>query len=247
MKLFKDRSSALLFTGWLGTIALTAWLCATPCAAATQEALLTAQRAEEVLKQYVLKHSPWQSANVELRVVGFSPVALPAGTLAYRVLKPNLGITPGTTSFLLAVDAAGKEQQRLWIKAEIRIFEEVVVSSTPLAARNLVYAKDIRLERRDVSALHARPYKRIDAVAGQQVSRALEINEILTEKSVDRPTLMRRGAPITLVYETRNLRVESPGLTVEPGKIGETIQVKNPSSGKLIRGVVVDERTVRIN
>ena len=37
------------------------------------------------------------------------------------------------------------------------------------------------------------------------------------------------------------------GLTVEPGKIGETIQVKNPSSGKLIRGVVVDERTVRIN
>jgi hypothetical protein len=66
----------------------------------------TAQRAEEVLKQYILKHSPWQSANVELRVVGFSPVAVPAGTLAYRVLKPSVGITPGTTNFLLALDTA---------------------------------------------------------------------------------------------------------------------------------------------
>ena len=56
------------------------------------------------------------------------------------------------------------------------------MSSTPLAARNLVYAKDIRLERRDVSSLHARPFKRIDDVAGQQVSRAIDVNEILTEK-----------------------------------------------------------------
>lgn len=236
-----------LFNGWLGTIALTAWLCATPWAAATQEALLTAQRAEEVLKQYVLKHSPWQSANIELRVVGFSPVTLPPGVIAYRVLKPNQGITPGITNFLLALDVAGKEQQRLWIKTEVRVFEEVVVSSTPLAARNLVYPKDIRLERRDVSSLHARPFKRIDDVAGQQVSRAIDVNEVLTEKLVDRPTLMRRGAPVTLVYETGVLRVESPGLTVEPGKIGEVIQVKNPSSGKLLRGVVIDERTVRVH
>jgi hypothetical protein len=85
---------------------LTAWLCATPCAAATQGALFSAQTAEEVLKQYILKHSPWQSANVELRVVGFSPVASPAGTMASRVLKSNLGITPGTTNFLLALDTA---------------------------------------------------------------------------------------------------------------------------------------------
>ena len=84
-------------------------------------------------------------------------------------------------------------------------------------------------------------------VAGQQLSRSIDINEILTEKSVDRPTLMRRGAPVTLIYETGALRVESPGLTVEPGKIGDTIQVKNPSSGKLVRGVVIDERSVRVN
>ena len=118
---------------------------------------LTAPKAEAVLKQYVLKHSPWQSANVELRVVGFSPVALPSGALAYRVLKPNQGITPGTTHFLLALDVAGKEQQRVWIKTEVRVFEEVVVSSTPLAARNLIYPKDVRLDRRDVSSLHADP------------------------------------------------------------------------------------------
>lgn len=246
MKLPERPSSSIPLRYFWAVMSLMAWLCAMPLSAAAQE-LFTAPKAEAVLKQYVLKHSPWQSANVELRVVGFSPVALPAGAVAYRVLKPNQGITPGTTHFLLALDVAGKEQQRLWIKTEVRVFEEVVVSSAPLAARNLIYAKDVRLDRRDVSSLHARPFKRIADVAGQQVSRSIDINEILTEKSVDRPTLMRRGAPVTLIYETGALRVESPGLTVEPGKIGDTIQVKNPSSGKLVRGVVIDERTVRVN
>lgn len=246
MKRPEKRFPSVTFTRLLDVIVTAAWLSATPLTAMAQE-LFTAQKAEAVLKQYVLKHSPWQSADVELRVVGFSPVALPTGAVAYRVLKPNQGITPGTTNFLLALDVAGKEQQRLWIKTEVRVFEEVVVTSTPLAARNLVYAKDIRLDRRDVSSLHARAFKRIADVAGQQVSRSIDINEILTEKSVDRPTLMRRGAPVTLIYETGALRVESPGLTIEPGKIGDTIQVKNPSSGKLVRGVVIDERTVRVN
>ncbi len=163
------------------------------------------------------------------------------------MLKPNQGITPGTTNFLLALDVAGKEQQRLWIKTEVRVFEEVVVSSTPLAARNLVYAKDIRLERRDVSSLHARPLNASTTSPASRFRAPSMSTKYSPRKSVDRPTLMRRGAPVTLVYETGVLRVESPGLTVEPGKIGEMIQVKNPSSGKLLRGVVIDERTVRVN
>jgi flagella basal body P-ring formation protein FlgA len=215
--------------------------------AAHPESLFTTQKAEAILKQHVLANSPWKSADVELRVVSFTPVSVPAGPLTYRVLKPTKGVTPGPANFLLALDIAGKEQARFWVKAEIRVFDEVVVSSSPLANHELVDAQNVRLERRDVSALNSRPFKRVEDVAGQQATRAIEVNEILTQKSLDRPTLMRRGSLVTLVYETDALRVESPGLTVEPGRVGDAIQVKNPSSGKMLRGVVVDERTVRVN
>jgi flagella basal body P-ring formation protein FlgA len=41
--------------------------------------------------------------------------------------------------------------------------------------------------------------------------------------------------------------VETPGVAEEGGKAGDLIQVKNPTSGKLLRGLVLDGRTVRIN
>ncbi|MGH7930806.1 MAG: flagellar basal body P-ring formation chaperone FlgA, partial [Candidatus Binatia bacterium] len=57
----------------------------------------------------------------------------------------------------------------------------------------------------------------------------------------------RRGSTVILVYETGALRVETPGTAEENGRAGELIQVKNPSSGKLLRGRVLDGRTVRLD
>lgn len=208
---------------------------------------LSTDSAQTIIRQHVLRNGPWAPEDIEVRVVPFPAVALPAGKAAYRILKPTRGITPGPVSFLLAADVDGKERARLWVKTEIRIFEDVVVSSAPLARHESIEAADVRLVRRDISSLNGKPFKSVDEIAGQQAAHAIEINEILTQKSLDRPSLMRRGSPVTLLYETRTLRVESPGMAVDGGKLGDVIAVKNATSGKLLRGVVLDERTVRIN
>jgi flagella basal body P-ring formation protein FlgA len=220
-------------------IALTA-----PCKAAVT---LTPETIRIALQRHAVENSPWRAENIEVRVLSFQPVSLHSGAAKLRVLRPVNGITPGQQSFLIAAESAGKEQARLWVKADLRIFEEVVVSSQPLVSNEIVTGKDVRLERRDVSTLNARPFYRLDDVVGQQVTRAISVNETLTQRNLNRPTLMRRGNAVMLVYETGGLRVEMPGTAEENGRAGELIQVKNPSSGKLLRGRVLDGRTVRID
>jgi flagella basal body P-ring formation protein FlgA len=145
------------------------------------------------------------------------------------------------------VDVGGKEAGRIWVKTEIKIFDEVVVSSYPMAHHEVISPKDVRVERRDVSLLAVKPFTRVEEVVGQQTARAIEVNEILTVKSVDRPTLMRRGSAIVLLYETVSLRAEVPGIAEEGGKAGDLIQVRNPRSGKVLRGVVLNRRVVKVN
>jgi flagella basal body P-ring formation protein FlgA len=58
---------------------------------------------------------------------------------------------------------------------------------------------------------------------------------------------MKRGSPVTLLFDSGSLHVETAGVAEEVGKIGDLIQVKNPSSGKVLRGVVLDSRNVRLN
>ena len=215
--------------------------------AGIQEQTLTKERVELILRQYVLARAPWKPENIEVRLVPFQPVTVPPGELSLRVLKPNQSLVPGLHSFLVAVDIAGREETRVWVKTEIKVFEEVVVSSVPLAHHDLVAGKDVRVARRDISSLSARPFTQVDDVIGRQAVRAIEANEVLTQKSVELPTLMKRGSSVTLVYETGSLRIETPGTAEEGGKVGDFIQVKNASSGKVLRGVVVDGRIVKVN
>lgn len=212
-----------------------------------QAQALTQEKMAMVVRQYVFANGPWKPKNIEVRVLPFQPVSLPSGTVSFRILKPTKGIRPGLQSLLVAAEVNGKEAARLWIKAEIRVFDNVLITSYPLAHHEIVSADKVRLEWRDISSVAARPFSRMDEVEGLEAARALEVNEVLTEKSLERPTLMRRGSPIVLVYESGSLRVETPGVAEEGGKVGDLIQVKNPDSGKLLRGFVLDGRTVRVN
>jgi flagella basal body P-ring formation protein FlgA len=208
--------------------------------------MLTPANVASALHRHVAAHSSWTAENLEVRVLSFQPLSLVQGPANLRVLRPLNGISPGQQSFLIAAESDGKELARLWVRADVRVFEEVVVSSQPLASQDIVREGDVRLERREISGLQARPFYRIDDVVGQQVARAIPVNETLTQKKLERPAVMRRGNAVTLLYETGTLRVETPGTAEENGRIGELIQVKNSSSGKLMRGRVLDGRMVRV-
>lgn len=208
---------------------------------------LTAPRLEAALRSYVLQRAGWKGENLEVRIISFAPLALPGGALQLRVLRTSTGLASGSQTFYLSAEVDGKEEARFSARADLKVFQDVVVAVHPLAYRELLGPKDVRLERRELSSPNVKPFMRIEDIVGKQTARAIADDEILTHNVLERPTLMRRGSAITLLYETAGLRVETPGLAEEGGKAGEFIQVKNPASGKSLRGEVVDERTVKVN
>jgi flagella basal body P-ring formation protein FlgA len=231
---------------WISRILFLAFcLCVSPARAENQRQTVTQERVESFLRRYLLERVPWRAENVEFRVIAFPPVAVRAGQVGLRILKS--GLAPGLNSFLVAVDVEKKEEARVWVKTDTRVYDQVVVSSFRIAYHSPVEAKDVRVERRDISAVPGRPFSRVEEVVGQQASRAIDLNEILTERSVVKPPLIRRGSTITLLYETGAFRVETPGIAEEAGKAGDFVQVKNTNSGKMLRGLVLDARLVKVN
>jgi flagella basal body P-ring formation protein FlgA len=209
--------------------------------------VLTKEELEETLRHYVLEHGPWQPSQIEVTVRSFPPLSLPVGAVGVRILKPTKGVTPGPRRFLLAVEVDGEEAKRAWVQADVRVFGEVVVTSRPLAHYEAITPDAIRLERRDLSVLPTRALTAAEEAVGRQAARALEVNEILTPSSVELPQAVRRGSAVTLVYESSGLRVETSGKAAEGGKVGDTIRVENPSSGKVLQGQILDPHTVRVH
>jgi len=51
---------------------------------------------------------------------------------------------------------------------------------------------------------------------------------------------------VTLVAERGAITIRAEGVALEAGRIGYVIRVRNARSGKIMRGRVIDEKTVQI-
>jgi flagella basal body P-ring formation protein FlgA len=209
--------------------------------------VVTQQQVEEALRRYILKTGVWEAEQIEVRALSYKPVPVRPGKLGLRVAKPTKGISPGVQSFLLAAEVEGKEESQIWVRTEIKVHDNVVVSARPLARRQVIGAADVRLDWREVGSSAPRPFTKIEDAIGKQISRATNANEVLSPALADLPQVVRHGGAVILVYETERLRVEAVGEAVQGGKVGDVIRVKNPASGKMLQGVVLDGRTVKIS
>ncbi|MGZ8464306.1 MAG: flagellar basal body P-ring formation chaperone FlgA [Candidatus Binatia bacterium] len=201
---------------------------------------------EAVLLRHMRQAEPRRLENLELRVLPFQPVLLPAGVARLRVVQSARGGI-GVQSFLIVADVGAKEEARFWVKAEVRVYDQVVVAARPIGRQESLSAKDLRLERREITSRTAQFFTRLDDVVGKQSTRSIQSDDVITANAIERPTLLKRGSPITLVFDSGSLRVETQGVAEEGGRMGDLIQVKNFTSGKMLRGVVLNERNVKVN
>lgn len=207
---------------------------------------LTAEAVGSLLRDYVVQQGLWQPNQIEVAVHSIPPISLPPGPVKLQILKPRTGITPGVQSFLLGTKGKEQSGKTGWARADIQIFDNVMVSSRPLAYLESITPEAIRLERRDISTLFTRPFTKMEDLASRQAARAIPANVILTPTMVQLPLIIHSGHLVTLVYETGRLRVEAQGQALEAGKIGETVRVKNLSSGEILQGRVINSRIVAI-
>jgi len=207
---------------------------------------LTAETVGSILREYVVQQGLWQPNQVEVAVRSIPPISLPPGPVKLQILKPRAGITPGVQSFLLGTEGKERPGKTGWARADIQIFDNVMVSARPLAYLESITPEAVRLERRDISTLFTRPFTKAEDLATRQAARAIPANVILTPTMVQMPQVIHPGHLVTLVYENGRVRVEAQGQALESGKIGEIVRVKNLSSGEVLQGQVVNSRTVTI-
>jgi flagella basal body P-ring formation protein FlgA len=215
--------------------------------AENNQRMLTQDRVIAALRQYIREHSVWSPEQVEVVLQSFTPTPLPEGEIEIDFLKQTQGLTPGRHRFLLGVQINGREEARLWIDADVKVFVEVLVTSQPLAHFEPLSPDKVRLERRNLGESPAQPFTSFNDIQGKLAARPIEVNQVLAASLVELPQVIRRGATVSLRYESVGIRVEAPGRAMEPGRVGDRIRVENPDSGKVVEGQILDDRSVRVN
>lgn len=83
-------------------------------------------------------------------------------------------------------------------------------------------------------------------LTGKMARRTLLPGEPIPMNAVDDPKLVTRGTQTQIVFEEGGLSIMGIGIPLQSGTLGETIQVKNIDSGRIITGRVQPDGRVRI-
>lgn len=83
-------------------------------------------------------------------------------------------------------------------------------------------------------------------LVGKAARRTLLPGEPIPMNSVDDPKLVTRGAQTAILFEEGGLSIVGIGIPMQSGALGETVQVKNVDSGRIITGRVQADGRIRI-
>ncbi|MCX5807260.1 MAG: flagellar basal body P-ring formation chaperone FlgA [Proteobacteria bacterium] len=88
---------------------------------------------------------------------------------------------------------------------------------------------------------------KIGDVMGKALKRDVSAGTVITSQVLEDSFVMQRGDTVNIVAENKKLLVQTKGRTLERGKIGDFIRVKNLTSNKEIVGRVVGSGTVNVD
>jgi flagellar basal body P-ring formation protein FlgA len=83
-------------------------------------------------------------------------------------------------------------------------------------------------------------------LTGKMARRTLLPGEPIPMNAVDDPKLVTRGTQAQIMFEEGGLSIMGVGIPLQSGTMGETIQVKNVDSGRIITGRVQADGRIRI-
>lgn len=158
-----------------------------------------------------------------------------------------LDIEPVDTRFLTRMkfaaicSAAPGWRKEFIVRGELSA--RVVVATARIAAGRPVGPGDVALEKRTLASIEGAT-SALDAVVGQASRRALRAGQVIDRHWLAQPVLVQRGANVAIVATNGPVRVTTTGEALATGREGDVIDVRNATTGRVIRARVTALDTV---
>lgn len=156
---------------------------------------------------------------------------------------PNARLSGNLT---VGVRCTSPKPWKLYVRARVQTFGNIVASSHPLNRGAVVTREDIKLVEHDTSMLSPGYITEPDKIVGKLMKQSVAADMVLKQSMVSAPKLIKRGEQVTILAEGKGLQVRMAGKALMDGAKGEVITVKNNSSKRDIEVEVIGAGLARV-
>ncbi len=143
----------------------------------------------------------------------------------------------GKNNFMVRCDQAAKPW-KVYLSAELSVYDDVVVTTEPLARGAIIGADALTTVRRRLTEINGGYYSTATEVIGMKLKRPLTIGSLVQPDHITLPKIIRRGESVTIKSGGGVIEVTASGKSLMDGTLGQRVQVRNERSERIIEGVV---------
>lgn len=133
---------------------------------------------------------------------------------------------------------------RMKVSVTTKLEVKAVATQKTLKKNHRLQAEEVKLDWRELRYDH-QIYQDIDSVVGLKLRRSIKSNTLLDDGHVKLHYVIERGQPVIISYQSDNFTIETDGVAIEAGQIGDIIEVENARSGTLLHVTVLDVGRVK--
>ena len=169
------------------------------------------------------------------------------GQVSYQIKRiGGTGQIGGYSSWMLSLELNKKIVKKMIVRAKIDVFEDVLIAKSKIRKGTKVTHSDLTTIKKNVSREREGHLVPSDLIVGQQARRDILRNESVKENLVEEPIIMKKGTPVIVVYETKNIKLTNLATAMKSGRKGDIIPVRTVSGKVTIYAVIVDSKKVAV-
>ena len=128
---------------------------------------------------------------------------------------------------------------------DIEIAEYVLIAKTTIVNGQVITEDHVESRLEAITSYGPQPLTEIKEIVGLEATRTIRAGQRLNANDFVAADLVRKNETVRLVITRGALEIKVDTIALENAKIGEQVLLKNPDSGKEIRGIVTGRHEAR--
>ncbi len=132
----------------------------------------------------------------------------------------------------------------LYAQVQVDLELPVVVAQRMISRGEALTRSAVAIEMRPAQQVRSNAVSVIDDALGKAASRSLRSGQVLSTNHLTVPDAVRKGERVAIVSNSGRVQINTYGIALENGKVGEQIEVQNERSKRVIHPWVTGSGTV---
>jgi flagella basal body P-ring formation protein FlgA len=160
------------------------------------------------------------------------------------IFIPGDLIKPGRNSIGVRCNTANKWS--IFTSATIKIYQNVLILVKSIQRGETITNQSLSMERRDISGLRGDYITQIEEAVNKQAIRPMQSGTFLSSRNIAEPKIIKRGDKVIISSARTDFSIRMNGTAMMDGVKGQSIRIKNQSSGRILNGTVIEPGLVSV-